>query len=297
VDAGARQEIASNAAESLDAPQSPAALLLRLLPGANVPPILSPELQQSELERRLTAHELEIARRIQQSLLPKALPSLKGFGLAGFCCSARQVGGDLFDVLAFSADSVLLLVADVMGKGVPAALFAATLRTLVRTISEWTKRPSELLARMNRLMFEELANVDMFITAQAVVVDTRKREMVLASAGHCPLLVIGCANETIAISPKGLPLGISPETSFAEETLPLDNCHCAMLYTDGLTEMRNADSSLYGQARLETWLRKNTGTNTAEQLKERLLADLRQFQPEGPQDDQTFLLLTKQGAR
>jgi len=295
MDPGASGEIASSNQQPLDVVQSPAELLLHSPPAANLTPMFSPEMQRAELERRLTAHELEIARRIQQSLLPKTLPSLSGFGLAGFCCSARQVGGDFFDVLALSPDSLLLLVADVMGKGVPAALFAATLRTLVRTISEWTRDPSELLARMNRLMFEELANVDMFITAQAVVVETRKNEMILASAGHCPLLLTDGANETKAISPKGLPLGISPETSFPEETIPLDKCHCALLYTDGLTEMRNAAGCLYGQPRLETWLSNNTRPNpTAEQLKERLLAELRAFRPEGPEDDQTFVLLTKQ---
>jgi serine phosphatase RsbU (regulator of sigma subunit) len=268
---------------------------LRVSTAKNMLPV---EMQQAELERRLTAHELEIARRIQQSLLPKTLPNVRAFGLAGFCRSARQVGGDLYDVLALSADSLLLVVADVMGKGVPAALFAATLRTLIRTISEWTRRPSELLGRMNRLMFEELANVDMFITAQAIVADSRKRELVVASAGHCPLLLADGTNETRSVSPKGLPLGIAPETSFPEETLPLDEWSCAMLYTDGLTEMRNADGTLYSQARLETWLSRNTRQSpTAEQLKERLLEELHEFQSEGPQDDQTFLFLTYEGAR
>src|SRR6185503_15833404 len=126
----------------------------------------------------------EIARNIQQSLLPKAFPALSGYELAGFCRSARQVGGDFYDVLPLGEDLVLLVVADVMGKGVPAALFAATLRTLVRTTAEWTQRPSELLARINRLMFDELSSVDMFITAQLVLVDTRQKQLTVAAAGH-----------------------------------------------------------------------------------------------------------------
>jgi serine phosphatase RsbU (regulator of sigma subunit) len=294
MEAGASEEAARHSLEFPAAAQSYPELL-PLMPASKVGPALLPEPDQAELDRRLISHELEIARRIQQSLLPKTLPSFKGFGLAGFCRSARQVGGDLFDVLALSADSRLLLVADVMGKGVPAALFAATLRTLVRTISEWTRHPSELLARMNRLMFEELADVDMFITVQAVVVDMSKNELILASAGHCPLLVARGTDEIRALSPRGLPLGISPGSSFQEETVPLGECSCAMLYTDGLTEMRNDQGAPYGQPRLETWMRKNAGINPcAEQLKEKLLAELRAFQPEGPQDDQTFLLLTRE---
>src|SRR5213078_2814923 len=128
------------------------------------------------------ARELDIARNIQQSLLPKTFPSLPGFGLAGFCLSARQVGGDFFDVLPLSSHSALLVVADVMGKGVPAALFAATLRTLIRAMAEWTHRPGELLARVNRLMYDELSGVDMFITAQLALADTRQGRLIVASA-------------------------------------------------------------------------------------------------------------------
>src|SRR5205823_14500765 len=98
--------------------------------------IVSARAQQEEVDGRLLAHELEIARKIQHSLLPKTFPALPGFGLSGVCLSARQVGGDFYDVLPISSDTVLLVVADVMGKGVPAALFAATLRTLLRTRSE-----------------------------------------------------------------------------------------------------------------------------------------------------------------
>jgi len=186
--------------------------------------IASARAQQEEADSRLLAHELEIARKIQHSLLPKAFPALPGFGLSGFCLSARQVGGDFYDVLPVSSDAVLLVVADVMGKGVPAALFAATLRTLVRTMAEWTHRPSELMARMNRLLFDELSGVDMFITAQLVLADTRHRRLSVASAGHCPLLLTGAGGLAKAISPEGMPLGILPNAQFAEEVVPRRVC-------------------------------------------------------------------------
>jgi serine phosphatase RsbU (regulator of sigma subunit) len=255
--------------------------------------LVNARLQKEQVELRLTAHELEIARNIQQSLLPKTFPVLPGFGLSGFCVSARQVGGDFYDVLCLSDEQALLIVADVMGKGVPAALFAATLHTLVHTTAEWTHRPSELLARMNRLLFEELSGVDMFITAQLVLADLNRRCLVVANAGHCPLFIAGPAGNLKTISPDGLPLGIVPDVTYEEETLSLDECSRALLYTDGLTEARNSHGELFGQERLCAWLRRSVSKHkTAAELSENFLAEIKSFQSQaGLSDDQTFLIL------
>src|SRR5207244_13408913 len=107
----------------------------------------------------------------------KTRPPLTGFGLAGYCESARQVGGDFYDVVKLSDHSLLMVIADVMGKGIPAAMFAATLRSLLRALPELTHQPSELLSRVNRLLFDELSEVDMFITAQLVYVDASQRRL------------------------------------------------------------------------------------------------------------------------
>jgi serine phosphatase RsbU (regulator of sigma subunit)/anti-sigma regulatory factor (Ser/Thr protein kinase) len=253
-------------------------------------------LQEDHVDHRLTARELEIARNIQRSLLPKKFPLLPGFGLAGFCRNARQVGGDFYDILPLTEDKVLLVVADVMGKGVPAALFAATLHTFVRTMAEWTHRPAELLARVNRLIYDELSGVDMFITVQLVLLDARKRHLTVASAGHCPLLVRDREGGTRAISPEGMPLGIMPEVVFEEERLSLDDCSCALLYTDGLTEARNSHGDFFGQERLLNWLQDSREKNqTAAQLSDGFLAELKSFQSQvSISDDQTLLLLVEE---
>lgn len=255
--------------------------------------IVNARLQKEQVDLRLTAHELEIARNIQQSLLPKTFPALPGYGLSGFCLSARQVGGDFYDVLSLSDEQALLIVADVMGKGVPAALFAATLHTLFHTTAEWAHTPSEVLARMNRLLFEELSGVDMFITAQLVLADFRQRHLVVANAGHCPLFVAGPAGNLKTVSPDGLPLGILPEVKYTQEILPLDECSCALMYTDGLTEARNSHGELFGPERLCAWLRKSVNIRkTAAELSENFLAEIKSFQSQaGLSDDQTFLIL------
>jgi serine phosphatase RsbU (regulator of sigma subunit) len=255
--------------------------------------VVNAKLAKEQLDNRLLARELEIARNIQQSLLPKTFPSLRGLGLAGFCLSARQVGGDFFDVLRLSDQSVLLVVADVMGKGVPAALFAATLRTLVRTTVNWTRRPSELLRRINHHMFEELSGVDMFITAQLALVDLAKNTLTVANAGHCPLLLTNKDAQTISVSPEGMPLGIMPEMQFVDQSLPLEGVHSVLLYTDGLTEARNPDGEWFGRDRLLQWLSKATTTHQkARDLSDAFLREFEQFQSSASiKDDQTFLIL------
>jgi len=260
--------------------------------------LVNASLQRRELDLQVTARELEIARNIQESLLPKYFPPIPGFGLAGFCLSARHVGGDFYDVFEVAKGRVLLVVADVMGKGIPAALFAATLHTLVRTMSEWTYEPAELLARVNRQMFEELTAVDMFVTAQIVLIDTQKQELILANAGHCPLLVATRSGGLVSASPEGVPLGILPRASFREEIVPLRECTAALLYTDGLTESRNAHGDFFGQERLERWLREShRHGSTAYERSWHFMADLKSFQSQVPlTDDQTFLILSREDA-
>ena len=244
------------------------------------------------VEQRLLQRELEIARQIQESLLPKSFPELPGFDLAGFCRSARHVGGDFFDVISVSRPGALLVVADVMGKGVPAALFAATLRTLLRTMVQWTDGPGDLLARINRLMFQELSSVDMFVTAQVALLDADQRTLTVANAGHCPLL-LGNGTEIEAICPDGMPIGIVSDAIYPETVACLAPSACALLYTDGVTETRNPNGDAFGQPRVEAWLANvSRGTIPAEELKQDMIAQLRKFESgSGAGDDQTFLLL------
>ena len=258
--------------------------------------IVNTRFQEEQVNSLLMARDLQIAKNIQRSLLLKTLPQLPGFGLAGYCESARQVGGDFYDVVKLSDDSLLLIIADVMGKGIPAAMFAAILRSLLRALPELTRQPSELLSRVNRLLFDELSEVDMFITAQLVYVDARERRLVTASAGHCPLLLAVAGDGAVKpLSPEGMPLGILPDTPFTDETAELPaNCR-VLLYTDGLTEARNAQGELFGQERLMEWLKGATmRPQKAEDLKNELVSELLKFQANTSlKDDQTFLIMAQ----
>jgi serine phosphatase RsbU (regulator of sigma subunit) len=239
-----------------------------------------------------TAHELDIARNIQHSLLLQTLPQVPSFTLSGFCKTAREVGGDYYDALRVNDHSLMLVIADVMGKGIPAALFAASLRTLLRATPELTRRPAMLMTRTNRLLYRDLSEVNMFITAQFIYFDAKTEKALIANAGHCPIL-LAKGEETKTISPDGMPLGILPHSRYQEESLELTKDCRMLLYTDGVIETRNAQGQEFGQERLLRWLAEpSRKEQTAEQLKEALAAELDRFRNHATlKDDETFVIV------
>ena len=257
--------------------------------------VVNARFHEDQVVSRLVAQELDIANNIQQSLLPKQLPPLAGFELAAFCRSAHQVGGDFYDVLRINDQESLLVIADVMGKGVPAAMFAVILRTMLRAAPELLHQPAALLTRVNRLLFEELSGVDMFITAQLAYVNAPARRLVTASAGHCPLLLATVAGDPVKeFSPEGMPLGIMPETVFNEEVVELPPRSRLLLYTDGLPEALSATGERFGQERLVAWFQAAArSAPSAEQLKLALTDSLERFQANLVlNDDQTYIIMS-----
>jgi serine phosphatase RsbU (regulator of sigma subunit) len=252
---------------------------------------------KEEVRHRVLARELEIAREIQHLLLPRTLPQPAGFGLAGGWLSAREVSGDFYDAIPLGRHSVLLMIADVMGKGVPAALFSTTMRGLLRGLAARSHDPAQLLSGLNRLLHAELSSVDMFITAQIVHLDLRTRQVTAASAGHCPLLFVPFGvNDVAALPTRGLPLGVLPDTNYRHETALLGEPATLLLHTDGLTDARNPAGHLFGQRRLMSWLHSNAlAGHRASDLRDRLATELHRFRGTAEMvDDQAFLLLTEE---
>lgn len=252
---------------------------------------------KEEVRNRVLAREIEIAREIQHLLLPRTLPQPAGFGLAGGWQSAREVGGDFYDAIPLGGQSLLLMIADVMGKGVPAALFSTTMRGLLRGLASRSNDPAQLLSGLNRLLHAELAAVDMFITAQIVHVDLQTRQVTAASAGHCPLLFVPFGTSTVTALPaRGLPLGVLPDTLYRHETALLGDPVTLLLHTDGLTDTRNGAGKMFGQRRLMSWLHANAlAGHRATELRDRLATELNRFRGDALMaDDQAFLLMTEE---
>ena len=255
--------------------------------------IVNARLQEERTAAHVTRRELEIAAEIQRSLLPAALPVCPPFSLAAACESALQIGGDFYDVIPGGNGSVLIIIADVMGKGVPAALFAAVLRSTVRSMSHLFAQPGELLTATNRTLYADLSRVNMFITATLVYVDWHRGGMIAASAGHCPLLFWGPGAGRGLPAHTGLPLGIEGHTVYRQTVHPLPPGTAALLYTDGLSEARDAAGEQFGEARLqEAFAAAAAQTRDAESAKKLLLRRLAEFRgPAALTDDQTLILI------
>lgn len=255
--------------------------------------------REEDLRGRLFAQELDIARVVQRSLLPVSLPQMPGFGLAGGWHCAREVGGDFYDAIALNEHSLLLMVADVMGKGVPAALFATNLRGLLRGLAARFDDPGLLLGRLNALLYEELSAASMFITAQVAVIDSRARTITAAGAGHCPLLYAPAAGGKIAaLATQGMPLGVLSHETYRAQKVALGQPATVLLYTDGLTDVRNATGQTFGHEGLIDWMQRNHGHGrSATEMRGRLAAELSRFRGDTAMtDDQAFLLLTEERA-
>jgi serine phosphatase RsbU (regulator of sigma subunit)/anti-sigma regulatory factor (Ser/Thr protein kinase) len=211
--------------------------------------------QKEAMQARVVTRELQVAAGIQRSLLPRVLPQPEGFQIAAHSSSASQVGGDFYDVITSTSSGFLLAIADVMGKGVPAAMFAAIFRSHLRARPDLLVTPGKLMKWLNRVLFADLDNVDMFVTAQLAYLDTANRKLTLASAGHCPaMLVCGPDHGLRVISGDGPPLGITLDSNYSEDVsdLPIDSR--LLMYTDGLVELRNAEGRPLGDEAVAAWL-------------------------------------------
>lgn len=201
--------------------------------------------QQLRLEQ-----EIQVAAGIQRSLLPATFPSGGRWWVHGECRPAREVGGDYFDVVTLADGSLLLLIADVMGKGVPAALLATMLRSSLRALAVVHSSPGALLTGINRQLFPDLVELGMFITAVLVKLPaTGEASPVFANAGHCAPAIL--RRDGTVVEPAGgdAPLGVLPDTDFRDHPLPLARDDRLLLYTDGCYELPGPDGTgLLGSA-------------------------------------------------
>lgn len=260
--------------------------------------IRNTQFQEEQVRARLITRELEIVASIQHLLLPGQLPSAPRAALAGFYRSAREVGGDYYDALPTGDGNLLLVVADVMGKGLPAALFALMFRSLVRARLDLAPRPAEFLAWLNRHLSDELDRAGMFITAQLVFLDASRGEMRVAGAGHPPLLLASASGKATEIPSASAPLGLLPKEMFSEV------CHaipegCALMFTDGLIEARNRAGDLLGIDEVKSLLAHAARQGeSCEAIKQRLVQRLHDFeQSTQPADDTAFIVIAGQHAK
>ncbi len=237
--------------------------------------------------REAMARDLRIAREIQMGILPADLRGAtngSGLGVDAVIEPAREVGGDLYEVLRLSDSRVLVALGDVSGKGIPAALFMAVVVTVLRTLARQLPEPDAILRRLN----DELAEQNprgMFVTLQCLIFDLEQRRLSCAGAGHHELAILSPNRPPrLACASTGRPAGLMPCNQIELETLPLEPGQTFVLFSDGVSEAMNREEDFYGEERLLAALAGASGRQPAAIVKH-LLSDVRAFTDGAKQSD------------
>jgi serine phosphatase RsbU (regulator of sigma subunit)/putative methionine-R-sulfoxide reductase with GAF domain len=255
--------------------------------------IQNDRLQAEMVVRERLETEVELARQIQQTFIPETLPLLSGWDLAARWRTARQVGGDFYDVMELPDGHIGLFIADVADKGVPAALFMALTRTLVRAAVAETESPAEALSRVNDLLIPDTRQ-GMFVTAVYAVLYPDTGKLVYANAGHNPPLWLKHDGKVERLTRTGMALGVLEGEKVEERTIKLKKGAHLLLYTDGLSEAFSASGDMFGEERIISALQAGTD-KSAERLLQGVEADLDEFVGDEEQsDDLTMLLLRRE---
>lgn len=245
--------------------------------------------------REAAARDLRIAREIQMGILPWDLQAAtKGTGLDAHAAiePARQVGGDLYEVLRVSDRRVVAALGDVSGKGIPAALFMAVTFTVLRTLARVVADPDEILRRLNDELVEQNPR-GMFVTLQCLVFDLEKGVVSCAGAGHHSLVILSPGRPPrLACPSTGRPAGLLLRNPVERETLALEPGDTFVLFSDGVSEAMNAQEDFYGEERLLAALAGAAGSTPAETV-ERVLTDVRAFVAGAKQSDDITVLAVK----
>ena len=237
--------------------------------------------------------ELQIAAEIQKSFMPDVIPQIKGFDIAARTVMAKEVGGDFFDVIPFEIISLDkgtlgLLVADVSGKGVPAALFMALSRIVVRVNALWHRDPAKAIFDSNNIIAQD-SKSGMFVTLFFGTLREMDRSLTYVNAGHNPPVVYRSRTETLEeLMPTGIVLGAVENREYYSKTLTIGQGDIIVMYTDGVTESINAQEELFGEERLNAIIRKNARLSSQEII-ERILTGVQEFTGDIPQFDDCLL--------
>ena len=193
--------------------------------------------------------ELEEARRIQRKLLPASMPQIDGFEIAASWQPASGVGGDCYDAFAFGPSRIGLSIADVVGKGIPAALLMSNLQAAVRAFATDAAQPAEIAQQVNRILCGHIAD-GRFITFVYCAIDADEGTLTYANAGHLPPILVRADGNVERLTIGGAVLGVLPDSAYEQGRIALRSGDRLVLYTDGITEARDADDLEFGEQQL-----------------------------------------------
>jgi phosphoserine phosphatase RsbU/P len=251
-------------------------------------------MHQELLNQQRLAQDLRFTEQVQRSFLPQRLPNIPGFAFASHYDPAFEVGGDFYDVIDLGDGCIGLLIGDVSGKGVSAALRMARMATELRFCAMAEREPAAVMARANHALLETSQD-EIFVTALYARLDPRSRTLILSNAGHLPPMIRHAieGDVTRVEGATGLALGVLGEAVFEQEEVTLLPGDTLLLYTDGVTEAENVTQEQYGFDRLERSM--GPGPSDADAVLRRVLTDVRTHVGDAPQyDDLTVVAMGAQ---
>jgi serine phosphatase RsbU (regulator of sigma subunit) len=249
-------------------------------------------MQNEEVNKKRIDEELRIARNIQEGLLPKEEIKIEGLELTGYSEPAKSIGGDFYDVIKLDDKRLLIIVADVSGKGIPAAIYMSKVQAMIQFASQFFKSPRDILIEANKQIFNQIEKKS-FITMVVALFDMEKKKVTIARAGHNPVIYLN-KDKVEILQSKGLGLGLCEEKIFdpylEEIDVALSPDNILLLYSDGLTESMNKSKDEFGIGNVMNILIENKN-KTTKQIEKVLLNSVLKFKgPAEQNDDITFVI-------
>ena len=239
-------------------------------------------------DKRRFAGEMLVARQVMRELIPRHLPELEGFDIAGVNEASFEVGGDYYEFIPLPEDRWGIIIADVVGKGIGAALLVAAIRATLYALVGHELAVRAVMRRANRFFYDSVEE-GRYVTLFYAVLDVPSRRLIYANAGHQPPLVLRADGEVEELRSGGVPLGMFAAPRYFEGFTTLEPGDLMVLYTDGIVESSDAHDEHYGRTRLITTV-DAVRDEPAEEICQRVMADVRSFSF-GNQDDRTLLVL------
>ncbi|MFN2385999.1 MAG: PP2C family protein-serine/threonine phosphatase [Thermoanaerobaculia bacterium] len=268
------------------------ARLLSLFANQAAAAIETARLHRAALEKERIERELELAAAIQREILPRSLPDVAGTEIAAASVPTRQVGGDYYDVFPLSRGRLGFLVADVSGKGIPAALLVSTVHAAVHLQIDQSQTIAELVSRIDRHL-QRYAAARKFLTLFFGLLEPDSGVFRYVSAGHNPALLLGGSGQIVRVESTGVPVGILPNATWREEVLQMERGDLLCVYTDGVTEAVNEREEEFGLERLARLVSRNAAS-TPQRICDEALGAVADFARGMPQyDDQTLLVVRR----
>lgn len=246
------------------------------------------KMHKSLMEKQRFVKDMEFARTVQESFLPQKTPELANYQFSAHYTPAQEVGGDFYDFIKLGENRTGLVIGDVSGKGVPAALYMAKLGSDLRTLAFTEKDPAAALEKLNNLLVER-SRRGMFATLLYVELDSQTGKLTLSNAGHLPPIIKRTDGSLVKLAKAGgAPLGMVAGMKYGQEIAALAPGDTVILYTDGIIEAMNAREELYAYDRFEALIRKSS--STPEALKTAIIDDVNKFTGLSPQHDDMTLV-------